>query len=41
LHCDLSRQTLGPTLFDKLVEFIRVHGPGGEEEEDGVLLELR
>ncbi len=30
----------GPTLFDEIVEIIHVHGPGGEEEEDGVVLEL-
>jgi hypothetical protein len=31
----------GPTLFDEIVEIIRVHGPGGEESEDNVILELR
>ncbi|KIG13422.1 ribonuclease inhibitor [Enhygromyxa salina] len=30
----------GQQLFDTLVEIIRVHGPGGEEAEDGVDLEL-
>ena len=30
----------GPTVFDWLVEIIRVHCPGGEEEEDGVELVL-
>ncbi|SRR6266545_188096 len=30
----------GQTLFDILVEIIRVHGPGGTESEDGVHLEL-
>src|ERR1051325_320154 len=28
----------GPTVFDWLVEIIRVHCPGGEEEEDGAEL---
>ena len=35
-----ARRGEGPTLFDEIVEIIRVHGPGGDEEEDGVLLEL-
>jgi len=30
----------GPTLFDEIVAIIRAHGPGGNEPEDGVLLEL-
>ncbi len=30
----------GPTVFDWLVEIIRDHGPGGEQEDDGVTLEL-
>lgn len=30
----------GPTLFDEIVEVIRDHGPGGNEPEDGVFLEL-
>jgi hypothetical protein len=30
----------GPTVFDWLLEIIRVHGPGGEEAEDGVELVL-
>jgi RNAse (barnase) inhibitor barstar len=30
----------GPTLFDILVEIIRTHGPGGDEADDGVVLEL-
>jgi RNAse (barnase) inhibitor barstar len=31
----------GPTVFDWLVEIIRDHGPGGEQEDDHVLLSLR
>jgi RNAse (barnase) inhibitor barstar len=31
----------GPTVFDWLVSIIRIHGPGGEEEEDAVDLILR
>jgi RNAse (barnase) inhibitor barstar len=30
----------GQTLFDILVEIIRIHGPGGAEAEGGVELEL-
>ena len=35
-----ARRGEGPTLFDKLIEIIRAHGPGGEEADDGVELEL-
>jgi hypothetical protein len=35
-----ARHSEGPTLFDEIVEIIRDHGPGGNESEDGVLLEL-
>lgn len=35
-----AQRGAGPTLFDKIVNIIREHGPGGREEEDGVLLEL-
>jgi hypothetical protein len=34
------RNGQGENLFDTLVEIIRYHGPGGEEAEDGVDLEL-
>ena len=37
---EMARRREGPTLFDEIVEVIRIHGPGGEEEEDGVVLEL-
>ncbi|WP_336159791.1 barstar family protein [Amycolatopsis sp. VC5-11] len=30
----------GPTLFDEIVGIIRAHGPGGDESEDGIFLEL-
>ncbi|HVY88588.1 MAG TPA: barstar family protein [Hyphomonadaceae bacterium] len=30
----------GPTAFDWLVEIIQDHGPGGSQEEDGVVLRL-
>lgn len=36
-----AKQGIGPTVCDWLVEIIRSHGPGGEEEEDGVELVLR
>jgi RNAse (barnase) inhibitor barstar len=35
-----ARDREGPTLFDDIVKIIKVHGPGGEEAEDGVILEL-
>ena len=35
-----ARRGKGPTLFDEIVEIIRDHGPGGNESEDRVLLEL-
>ncbi|MEU8112673.1 barnase inhibitor [Micromonospora sp. NPDC048947] len=35
-----AQQGRGPTLFDMLVEIVRAHGAGGEEFEDGVVLEL-
>jgi hypothetical protein len=35
-----ARRGEGPTLFDEIVEIIRDHGPGGEESENGVILEL-
>jgi RNAse (barnase) inhibitor barstar len=35
-----ARQGLGPTVFDWLVEIIRVHCTGGREQEDGVELVL-
>jgi hypothetical protein len=39
-HSESSRAALGPALFDQIVGIIRDHGPGGDESEDGVLLEL-
>jgi hypothetical protein len=36
----VSRQRLGPTVFDSVVEIIRHHGPGGWEAEDRVELVL-
>jgi hypothetical protein len=35
-----ARRAEGSTLFDEIVEIIRDHGPGGNEADDGVLLEL-
>jgi RNAse (barnase) inhibitor barstar len=35
-----ARRGEGPTLFDEIVGIIRDHGPGGNEPEDGVVLEL-
>lgn len=35
-----ARAGIGPTVFDWLVEIIRNHGPGGDEDEDGVRLVL-
>lgn len=39
LNSERSREQLGP-LFDALVEIIEVHGPGGRESGDGVILTL-
>ncbi|NGY62552.1 barnase inhibitor [Lentzea sp. NEAU-D13] len=36
----MARRGEGPTLFDEIVDIIRNHGPGGEEPEDNVFLEL-
>jgi hypothetical protein len=35
-----ARRGEGRTLFDEIVEIIRIHGVGGKEAEDGVVLEL-
>ncbi len=35
-----ARRGAGPTLFDEIVEIIRIHGPNGAAHEDGVDLEL-
>jgi hypothetical protein len=35
-----ARRGQGPTLFDEIVEIIREHGRGGNESDDGVVLEL-
>ena len=37
---DEARVQRGTTLFDWLVEIIETHGPGGDEAEDNVHLEL-
>jgi RNAse (barnase) inhibitor barstar len=36
-----ARAGVGPTVFDWLIDIIRVHGPGGGEERDHVTLSLR
>ena len=35
-----SKKMLGSVSFDRLVEIIRDHGPGGEQQEDNVTLLL-
>ncbi len=35
-----AKKHSGPTVFDWLVEIIRIHCPGGAEEEDGIELIL-
>ena len=35
-----AERGVGPTLFEDLVEIVRIHGPGGREADNGVLLEL-
>jgi RNAse (barnase) inhibitor barstar len=37
---EAARRGEGQTLFDILVDIIRVHGVGGDEPDDGVKLEL-
>ncbi len=37
---EAARRGEGETLFDILVDIIRVHGAGGDEADDGVELEL-
>ena len=36
-----AHSNMGPVVFDWLVEIIRVHGSGGEEAEDNVILKLQ
>lgn len=36
-----ARRGEGQTLFDLIVDIIRIHGPGGRESEDNVILDLR
>ena len=36
----LARRGKGQTVWDIIVNVIRLHGPGGNEQEDGVELEL-
>jgi RNAse (barnase) inhibitor barstar len=35
-----ARRGEGPTLVDLVITIIKIHGPGGNEHEDGVELEL-
>jgi RNAse (barnase) inhibitor barstar len=35
-----ARAGTGPTLYDRIIEIIRDHGPGGEQAEDNVNLVL-
>ena len=35
-----ARRGEGPTLADTIIAIIKIHGPGGDEHEDGVELEL-
>ncbi len=37
---EIARQQKGPTVFDWLVDIIRIHCKGGPEEDDGVQLFL-
>ncbi len=36
-----AQNNKGPVVFDWLVEIVRLHGVGGEEAEDNVILKLR
>jgi RNAse (barnase) inhibitor barstar len=37
---EAARGAEGPTLADIITDIIRIHGPGGVEEDDGIELEL-
>ncbi|MEQ9066921.1 MAG: barstar family protein [Gimesia chilikensis] len=37
---DKAHHQEGETVFDWLIEIIKAHGPGGTEQEDGVILQL-
>jgi RNAse (barnase) inhibitor barstar len=37
---DEARRGTGPTLFDRIVDIIRDHGPDGSETDDAVVLKL-
>ncbi|KQB96104.1 hypothetical protein AL073_12705 [Loktanella sp. 1ANDIMAR09] len=37
----LAHSKKGPVVFDWLVEIIRIHGTGGDEAEDNVILKLQ
>ncbi len=41
LNSERSREVLGDATFELYVRIIRIHGPGGWEEEDDIVLELR
>jgi hypothetical protein len=40
VRLEQARRQEGTTLFDWIVEIIRIHGPGGRESQGNVLLEL-
>jgi RNAse (barnase) inhibitor barstar len=35
-----ARRSEGPTLADTIITIIKIHGPGGDEADDGIELEL-
>jgi len=37
---DSARRNKGPTVFDWLIDIIKIHSAGGRESEDGVILVL-
>ena len=41
MQLSLAHSKQGETVFDWLVGILRIHGPGGSEQEDGVELVLR
>jgi RNAse (barnase) inhibitor barstar len=41
LDLEHAKASTGPTVFDWLIEIIQGHGPGGDESEDAVELELQ
>ena len=37
---ETARRGEGPTLADTIIAIVKIHGPGGDEADDGIELEL-